>query len=222
MKLFRVTAACDSMVQLLDKGFTNQMLSMSRIRLLGHVPCHEVPDSQPPAPETTIEADDVKSDSLVASPFDENLTMSIESWLDQVAKKETGQPSPGGEEGDQVAKKETGEICGWTRWRRRRLARYDHKQHRNRHIRYVYTYTICMCKICTYIYIYIYIYTHIHTYIHTYIHACMHACMHACIHICIHMYKHIHIHPYVIQIHPHTPIHTHAHKSRVRPPQRIN
>ena len=45
-----------------------------------------------PAPETTIEADDVKSDSLVASPFDENLTMSIESWLDHVAKKETGQP----------------------------------------------------------------------------------------------------------------------------------
>ena len=37
VKLFRITAACDSMVQLLDKGFTNQMLSMSRIRLLGHV-----------------------------------------------------------------------------------------------------------------------------------------------------------------------------------------
>ena len=37
VKLFRITAACDSMVQLLDKGFTNQMLPMSRIRLLGHV-----------------------------------------------------------------------------------------------------------------------------------------------------------------------------------------
>ena len=45
----------------------------------------------PPAPETTIEADDVKSKSLVASQGDENLAMSIESWLDQVAKKETGQ-----------------------------------------------------------------------------------------------------------------------------------
>ena len=35
--LCRITAACDSMMQLIDKGFTNEMLSMSRIRLLGHV-----------------------------------------------------------------------------------------------------------------------------------------------------------------------------------------